>query len=104
MKKFKNIQQLEDEKKTLARRKAELEKAIRYDWRDVKESLNPVQLAAGFFAKKEQKKEETQSSSVLQDTIAGIAETYLEKLAGKFEQKLTEWMKTGRREDKNTES
>ena len=104
MKKFKNIQQLEDEKKTLARRKAELEKAIRYDWRDVKESLNPINIAAGLFAKKEHKKEEAQSSSVLQDTIAGIAETYLEKLAGKFEQKLTEWMKTGRREDKNTES
>ena len=104
MKKFKNIQQLKEEKKTLARRKAELEKAIRYDWRDVKESLNPLNIAAGFLAKKEHRKEDTESSSVLQDTIAGIAETYLEKLAGKFEQKLTEWMKTGRSEDKNTES
>ncbi len=104
MKKYKSIQQLKEDKKRLAQRKTELEKAIRYDWRDVKESLNPVQLAAGFFAKKEQKKEETQSSSVLQDTIAGIAETYLEKLAGKFEQKVTAWMKTGRSEDKNTEN
>lgn len=102
MKKYKSIQQLKEDKKRLAQRKTELEKAIRYDWRDVKESLNPVQLAAGLFAKKEHKKEETQSSSVLQDTIAGIAETYFEKLAGKFEQRLKDWMKAGRAEGEKT--
>lgn len=104
MKKYKSIQQLKEDKKILTRRKAELEKAIRYDWRDVKESLNPVQLATGLFAKREHKKADTQSSSVLQDTITGIAETYFEKLAGKFEQRVKDWMKEGRTHGKETES
>ena len=41
MKKIKNIQQLKSVKKKLARRQAELEKLIRYDWMDVKQSLRP---------------------------------------------------------------
>lgn len=93
MKKFKNIQQLKEEKKRLAQRKLELEKAIRYDWRDVKESLNPKQLVAGLFFRKEHKTDTDHSSSWFQDKISEIAELYLDKLAGKFEQKLKQWMK-----------
>ena len=93
MKRFKNIQQLKEEQKRLAQRKLELEKAIRYDWRDVKESLNPLHIVAGLFSGKEHKNESEHSSSVLQDKISEITETYLDKLAGRFEQKLKQWMK-----------
>jgi hypothetical protein len=45
MKKNSSIKQLEEEKQKLFRRQLELEKVIKYDWRDVKESFNPLHIA-----------------------------------------------------------
>lgn len=45
MKKISSIKQLEEEKQKLFRRQLELEKVIKYDWRDVKESFNPLHIA-----------------------------------------------------------
>ena len=57
MKKIKNIQELKVRKKELEQRKEELEKALKYDWRDVKESLQPAsiakQLLGSVFSRKE---------------------------------------------------
>ena len=50
MKKFKNAKQLKQEKNRLKMRQAELEKAIKYDWRDVKSSLTPKNIAGQVMA------------------------------------------------------
>ena len=73
MKKIKNIQQLNAEKKQLAQRKVELEKAIKYDWRDVKESLKPGNVAVQVFSK--------------------LAEGFTGKMAEKAEDKIAKWFK-----------
>ncbi|CAN5901395.1 hypothetical protein BH11BAC4_BH11BAC4_21290 [soil metagenome] len=49
MKKIRSIQELKTLKKQLEQRKHELEKSIQYDWRDVKESLQPVNMAKQVF-------------------------------------------------------
>jgi len=86
MKKFKTTRQLNEERKQLKLRKAELEKAIRYDWRDVKDSLKPTNVAGQVFSgfAGEKGGEHRPDSGILSEMAARFAS----KLAGKAEDKL----------------
>ncbi len=88
MRKIKNIQELKTEKKMLAKRKAELEKAIHYDWLDVKNSLQPKNLASNLLSSVRSSEEEYTGSflSSLAARAAGIA-------VKKAEEKLLKWLK-----------
>ncbi len=93
MKKINSIKQLKEEKQNLSRRKAELEKAIKYDWRDVKESLNPLSKVNSFFFNTGKNKDSENKPSFIADNISVVVTNYAEKLRVKFEQKLKEWLK-----------
>ncbi len=45
MKKIKSIKELRFERNKLLQRQAELEKAIKYDWRDLKDGFKPSNVA-----------------------------------------------------------
>jgi hypothetical protein len=94
MQKIKNIKQLKAEKKKIDRRKAELEKAIKYDWRDVKETLRPKSVAGSvllsLFGKKEKKdKNNSYDSSFIvgsmSELAAGLTRILIEKTGKKIE-------------------
>ncbi len=90
-KKIKSIKQLNAEKKRLLQRQAELEKAIRYDWRDVKESLKPKYVAGKVIAKLFDKTEQ----NGLDPLAAGLSHlaAALTKIAvEKAEEKVNEWL------------
>ncbi len=93
MKKIRNIQQLKAETKRLEQRRAELEKAIRYDWRDVKDSLRPRKLAgdafSSFFADSERKN----GHSVFSEGIAELVSTFARNMAEKAAEKFGKWYK-----------
>ncbi|HVZ56346.1 MAG TPA: hypothetical protein VG870_06770 [Chitinophagaceae bacterium] len=48
--KIKNLRQLQAEKSRIARRRMELEKAMIYDWKDLKQALHPRNWASGLFS------------------------------------------------------
>jgi hypothetical protein len=50
MNRINSTKQLKFEKKKLKQRQGELEKAIRYDWKDVKETMKPQNLAGQAFS------------------------------------------------------
>lgn len=86
MKKFKNARALNEEKKRLKMRRAELEKAIKYDWRDVKDSLKPKNIAGQVFSGMAgQKDAENKTDS---GVLSEMAAKFASKLAGKAEDKL----------------
>jgi hypothetical protein len=93
MKKIKSIKQLKAEKKRLIERQAELEKAIKYDWRDVKESLTPTNVAGQAFSKMFEEKDKQNGNSFIADSIAQIAAGIAKKLAEKAEGKISSWFK-----------
>jgi len=93
VKKIKNIQQLNAEKKQLAQRKVELEKAIKYDWRDVKESLKPGNVAGQVFSKLAEGKQEEEGNSFFADALAKMAARFTGKMAEKAENKIGKWFK-----------
>ena len=88
MKKIKSIQQLKAEKKFLVKRKAELEKAIHYDWRDVKKSMQPKNLA-GTMLSSFKSDEQQPSDSFLSSMAAKAAGNAVRKA----EEKLMQWFK-----------
>lgn len=55
MKKIRSAMQLELEQTKLKLREAELEKAIRKDWKQVKESLKPINIGKEIFKKAAEK-------------------------------------------------
>lgn len=67
-------------------RRAELEKAIKYDWRDVKDSLKPKNIAGRVFSGMAgQKDTENKTDS---GVLSEMAAKFASKLAGKAEDKL----------------
>lgn len=88
MKKIKSMQQLKAEKKMLAKRRTELEKAIHYDWLDVKKSLQPKNLAGNMLSSITNK-EQLSSASFLSSLAASAAGNAVKKA----EEKLIKWLK-----------
>ena len=91
MKKIKNIKQLKARRKHLEQRKAELEKAIRYDWLDVKESIRPKNMAGQVFASMFEK-EKVNGESSLAETLSQLAAVLTKIGVEKAEEKVAEWM------------
>lgn len=91
MNKIRSIKQLKARQKKLEQRKAELEKAIRYDWMDVKESIRPKNVAGQLFASMFEKEKENGESS-LADTLSQLAAVLTKIGVAKAEEKVAEWM------------
>lgn len=91
MKKIKDIQQLKAAQKKLARRKAELEKAIRYDWMDLKETLKPRNLAGQAFSGMfdERSAEKKPGADLVAEVLTKLAAKAFEKAGDK----IGKWMR-----------
>ncbi|MES1213930.1 MAG: hypothetical protein ABUT20_00315 [Bacteroidota bacterium] len=85
MKKIKTIKELNAEKKKLLNRRYELEKAIYYDWKDLKHSVNRENIMSDLFSKNKKATEEQNSNSIFTDTISEFARRLTLKLAEKAE-------------------
>ena len=93
MKKIKSIKQLKAAKKQLKHRQAELEKAIKYDWRDLKENLKPKNVAGQMFSKVFEGDEKQNGHSFVSDSVSEIASILARKLVEKAEDKIGQWFK-----------
>ena len=91
MNKIRSIAQLKARRKKLEQRRMELEKAIRYDWRDVKESIKPKNVASQVFAQFFSKQQQEEGSS-LANTLSQLAAVATKMAVEKAEEKMTEWM------------
>jgi hypothetical protein len=89
---IKNIRQLKIEQQQLVQRQAELEKAIRYDWRDLKNSIRPKNVAgqvlSNLFVGTEKKKE----NAVVADSVSQLAARFTRKLVERAEGKFDHWL------------
>ncbi len=91
MKKIKNKKQLRAEKKRIRARQEELEKKIRLQWNELKESLRPVNVAKETLQKVLQNKteENLDDESILKSTIkygiSLLAKKFTDKAGEKFE-------------------
>lgn len=92
MNKIRSIKQLKAQQRKLEQRKTELEKAIRYDWLDLKESIKPKNVAGQVFAHIFTKEQQNGDSS-LADTISQLAAVLTKIGVEKVEEKVAEWMK-----------
>ncbi len=83
MKKIKSINQLEAEKDQLHKRRNELAKAIKYDWRDLTDSLKPshvaMQVLSKVFEKNETRSESPYGYKRFLGSISGNIKKWLEK-------------------------
>jgi hypothetical protein len=93
MKRIKTIQQLKAEKKKLEHRRLELEKAIKYDWRDVKESLKPKNLASDAFSSFFKEKENGKAHTFLSEGLAQLVSAFTKNMVEKAESKFGKWYK-----------
>ncbi len=93
MKKIKSIKQLKAEKKRLIERQAELEKATKYDWRDVKESLSPGNVAGQAFSKMFEEKGKQNGNTFIADGIAQVVAGFVKQLVEKAQGKFGSWFK-----------
>ena len=91
--KIRNIRHLKDEKEKLRKRRAELEKAMKYDWRDVKDSLKPSNLAGQVFSSHATEQEPGKTKSFLNSLVSGVTENIARKLGKTAADKLDEWLK-----------
>lgn len=91
MNKIRSIKQLKARQKKLEQRKSELEKAIRYDWLDVKESIKPKNVAGQVFAHIFNKQPLNGESS-LANTLSQLAAVLTKIAVEKAEEKMAEWM------------
>ena len=91
MNKIRSIKSLNAEKRRLEQRRLELEKAIRYDWRDVKESMKPGNVAGRVFAKIFEKEKQNGDSS-LANTLSQLAAVLTKIAVQKAEEKVNEWV------------
>lgn len=91
MNKIRSIKQLKARQKKLEQRKTELEKAIRYDWLDVKESLKPKNVAGQVFAHLFEKEQQNGDSSFA-NTLSQVAAVLTKIGVEKAEEKVAEWM------------
>ena len=91
MNKIRSIKQLKARQKKLQQRKTELEKAIRYDWLDVKESIKPKNVAGQVFAHIFNNQQPNEDSS-LANTLSQLAAVLTKIAVKKAEEKVTEFM------------
>ncbi len=91
MNKITSIKQLKARQKKLEQRKVELEKAIRYDWLDVKNSIKPKNVASQVFAHILDKEQQNGESS-LANTLSQMAAVLTKIAVEKAEEKVKEWM------------
>jgi hypothetical protein len=89
MTKIKHICQLKLEQQQLLQRQAELEKAIHYDWRDLKDSLRPKNIAGQVFSKLFDRKE----NAFVADGVSQLAARFTKKMVEKAEDKIDGWLK-----------
>ena len=91
MKKIKNKKQLRAEKKRIRMRQEELEKKIRSNWNELKESVRPVNVAKETFREFVRKKteENLEDESILKSTIkygiSRLAKRFTDKAGEKME-------------------
>ena len=90
-KKIRSMKQLNAEKKRLLQRQAELEKAIRYDWRDVKDSLTTKNFTGEVLAKLFVPASEN-GESTLAAGLSQLAAVITKIAVEKAEEKVQEWM------------
>jgi hypothetical protein len=90
MNKIRSITQLKARQKRLEQRKEELEKAIHYDWLDVKESIKPKNIASQLFARIFDKEPKDKNS--LANTLSELAAVFTKIAVKKAEAKVTRWM------------
>ncbi len=93
MKKFKHIWEIKAEKKHLLQRQQELEKAIQYDWRDVKENFSPGHIAGRFFSNSGTDEEQASGHSIFSESVAQFASVVTRGLVQKLEVKFEKWFK-----------
>jgi hypothetical protein len=91
MKQIKNIRQLMTEKKRLAQRQAELEKAIKYDWRDVKESITPQNIGEQVLGSVFSTSSGKDSAGILAESLSQLAAGFTRKTVQKAEEKIKHW-------------
>ena len=93
MKKIRNIKQLRAEKKRLREQRKELEKSIKTDWRELKESFRPGNFAEEVLSGLFRKKEKCSQNGFIVDSISGFAGRYARKMFEKAGDKITEWFR-----------
>ncbi|MBY0479638.1 MAG: hypothetical protein K2Q24_18470 [Chitinophagaceae bacterium] len=91
MNKIRSIQFLKAEKKRLHQRRKELEKAIRYDWRDVKDSLRPASLTEEAL-KQFLHTEKNEEKHTLADILAAVAAAFTKNAIETAAEKIIRWM------------
>ncbi len=91
MNRINSTKQLKAEKKRLKQRQGELEKAIRYDWQDVKETMKPRNLAnqafSGIFDEKDTEKKAGK------DMVSEVAAKLAAKMIEKAGDKIGKWIR-----------
>jgi len=93
MKKIKNINQLKAETRRLEQRRQELEKAIKYDWRDVKDSLRPKNLADEVISNFLKEQGNGKGHTFLSEGLAQLVSTFTRNMVEKAELKFGKWYK-----------
>lgn len=86
MKKIKSTKQLEAEKNRLKLQQHELADKISGNWKDIKESVKPVNIIKERFSsvlKDKTESNENVSGSILNDTVSSLGKKVLRKLANK---------------------
>jgi hypothetical protein len=83
MKKIKNIKQLRFERSRLLQRQAELEKAIRYDWRDLKDGFKPLNITDQLFDNDYNNKEKN-SRGFFNSIISSLTSKYFKRAGNKM--------------------
>lgn len=91
MNKIRSIPFLKAEKKRLHQRRKELEKAIRYDWRDVKDSLRPASLTEEAL-KQFLHTEKNEEKHSLADILAAITAVFTKNAIETAAEKINRWM------------
>ncbi|HMU09783.1 MAG TPA: hypothetical protein PKC54_07265 [Ferruginibacter sp.] len=91
MNRINSTKQLKAEKKRLKQRQAELEKAIRYDWQDVKETMKPRNLAGQAFSGIFEEKDAGRKAG--KDVVSEIAAKLAAKMIEKAGDKIGKWIR-----------
>lgn len=92
MKKIKNMSHLKAQKKKLQQRQKELEKAISYDWRDLKESFKPKNVAAQVILSALKADINENNPDILAETLSILAAKFTKTAVEQAE----EWLKSKR--------
>lgn len=92
MKKIKNMSHLKAQKKKLLQRQKELEKAISYDWRDLKESFKPKNVAGQVILSALKADINDNNPDILAETLSILAAKFTKTAVEQAE----EWLKSKR--------